>query len=99
MPRRDRSVRRSAEWRQLKQDLGWWADHRPDILVAFVRGAHELLAGGGWGGGAARSWAEAPWRRSAVAYLQVRPKRLMRGGSCTRGGGGGPGGAPCLWPG
>lgn len=36
---KDRSVRRSAEWRQLKQDLGWWADHRPDILVAFVRGA------------------------------------------------------------
>ncbi|KAL4447424.1 hypothetical protein ABPG75_004643 [Micractinium tetrahymenae] len=69
---RDRSVRRSAEWRRLKQDASWWAAHRPEVLVAFVREAHELLAGSGgsWGGAAARGWTDAPWRRSAVAYLQ-----------------------------
>lgn len=74
LPPRDRSVRRSAEWRRLKRDMGWWAGERPGALVAFVREAHELLAGAGgsWPGATARGWADAPWRRSAVAYLEVR---------------------------
>ncbi|KAL4427458.1 hypothetical protein ABPG77_000747 [Micractinium sp. CCAP 211/92] len=61
----DRSVRRSREWSRLKHDLGWWAAEQPTAVVAFVREAHELLAGAG-----ARCWADAPWRRSAVAFLQ-----------------------------
>ena len=47
------------------------------VVVAFIRGTHEALAGtgsshGGWGGGGkARGWADTPWRRSAVAFLLV----------------------------
>ncbi|KAI7838672.1 hypothetical protein COHA_007475 [Chlorella ohadii] len=67
---RDRSVRRTPEWRRLKEDLTWWATERPEVVVAFVRSAHDVLAGG-WGGAAAgRSWRETPWRRSALAFLQ-----------------------------
>lgn len=43
-----------------------WASSRPDVLVGFVRAAHELVAGDGGRGGA-----DARWRRSAVAFLQV----------------------------
>lgn len=28
---RDRSVRRTAEWRRLKEDLTWWASERPEV--------------------------------------------------------------------
>ncbi|PRW60310.1 F-box SKIP31-like isoform X1 [Chlorella sorokiniana] len=70
---RDRSVRRTAEWRRLKEDLTWWASERPEVVVAFVRSSHDALAAGhgGWGAAAAgRPWKETPWRRSALAFLQ-----------------------------
>ena len=48
------------------------------VVVAFVRSSHDALAGGhgGWGAAAAgRPWQETTWRRSALAFLQVRQGR------------------------
>lgn len=65
-----RALRRTAEFRGMKRDLTWWATERPEVVVAFVRSAHELLAGSAGVGTSGRGWTEAPWRRSAVAFLQ-----------------------------
>ena len=61
-------IRRSAEWRDLKADLTWWATQRAEVVVAFVRGMHEALACGVRGGW--RRGQDTAWRRSAVAFLQ-----------------------------
>jgi hypothetical protein len=62
---RDKAVRRTAEWRGLKQDLTWWATERPVVVVAFIRGTHEAIAGA-----TQRGLSDTAWRRSAVAFLQ-----------------------------
>ena len=53
---------------------------RPQVVVAFVRSSHDALAGGhgGWGAAAAgRPWQETPWRRSALAFVQVRAHEVV----------------------
>ena len=81
-------MKRTAEWRGIKADLTWWATQRPEVVVAFVRSTHDLLGGHGTGaagghgwGASARGWADAPWRRSAVAFLQVGERQ---GGGVVR---------------
>ena len=83
--RRDRAVKRTAEWRGMKADLTWWATQRPEVVVAFIRSTHDLLGGHGIGaagghgwGSSARGWADAPWRRSSVAFLQVGVEAAVR---------------------
>ncbi|KAL4856779.1 Propionyl-CoA carboxylase alpha chain [Chlorella vulgaris] len=62
---KDKAVRRTSEWRGLKQDLTWWATERPVVVVAFIRGTHEAIAGA-----TQRGLSDTAWRRSAVAFLQ-----------------------------
>ena len=58
------------------------------VVVAFVRGTHEALAGGAGGWGASvHTRADTPWRRSAVAFLQASGLLLSDrdGGQCCAG--------------
>lgn len=76
-----RTVVSTAEWCQLRADVGWWLAERPQLVIGFARAAHEALAGAGapvpTGAGShaawapdVRAWEDTPWRRSALAFLK-----------------------------
>lgn len=45
---RQPELKNTPEFRSVRRDLGWWLRERAQVVVAFVRGANELLQVGRW---------------------------------------------------
>jgi hypothetical protein len=68
----DARVARCREFAALKRDVAWWLEHRPDAMVAFARAAGETLRSSFDMWTAPHGvWAEAAWRRDALAALST----------------------------